>query len=191
MAAKNNTATTVTSTEDKTEVKEKRPTKKKLKLGDDVLIAVKSNVFGKLIYINHKSGDETQWTHYGEVQSMTVGDLRAMKAKQLKFFKENWIRIDGIEDADEDYEGVELADIYQVLMVSQYYKDTICPEDINAVFKWSVSKIKENVPKMTASVKTAIIVRANDMIASGELDSLSKIRAIEEALSCELLSPNE
>ena len=84
----------------------KSVSKKKLKLEDDVLISVKSNVYGQLIYINHKTGDETRWEEYGEPQSLSVADLRAMKAKQLDFFKENWITILGIDSADDEYEAV-------------------------------------------------------------------------------------
>lgn len=160
--------------------------KKRLKLADDVLIAVKSNIFGNLTYINHKTGDETRWESFGEVQPLSVGDLRAMKAKQLAFFKENWITIDGIEEADEEYQDVETKDIYNALQITKYYSDYLCPDNINEIFNWSVSDIKKKVPRMTKSVQESVLIRANELIKEGILDSISKVKALEEALDCEL-----
>jgi hypothetical protein len=169
----------------------KNITKKKLKLDDDVVISVKSNVFGALIYVNHKTGDETIWENMGDTQPLSVSDLRAMKAKQLMFFKENWITIDGIEDADSDFDDVEVSEIYDALQISQYYKDYICPDNLNVVFNWTVDEIKNKLPRMTKSVKESIAIRANELIKEGILDSISKLKALEEVLGCELASAND
>lgn len=171
----------------KTTTKSTKPVvKKRLKLADDVLIAVKSNVFGRLTYINHKTGDETRWENFGEVQPLSVGDLRAMKAKQLSFFKENWITIDGIEEADEEFDDVEVDEIYDALQISKYYSNFLCPDNINEIFNWSVADIKNKIPRMTKSVQESIVVRANELIKEGILDSISKVKALEEVLGCEL-----
>lgn len=165
--------------------------KKKIKFSDDTLISVKSNVFGTLIYINHKTGDEIRWDNFGEVQTLSVGDLRAMKAKQLAFYKENWITFEGIENSDEDYEDIDTQDIYDALQVSQYYKDYICPDDLNKVFNWNVTEIKNKIPRMTKSLREAIAIRANELITEGVLDSISKIKTLEEILNCQLASSDD
>ena len=165
--------------------------KKKLKLDDDTLLSVKSNVIGRLIYINHKNGDETQWEEYGEVQPLSVFDLRAMKAKQPDFFKENWITIVGVESDDEELEEVDLKEICDSLLISQYYERAECPDDLNDIFTWSNDEIREKCPKMTSSVKTSIIVMANEKIKAKELDSIGMVKAIEESLNCILTSPEE
>lgn len=190
--------TTNNKTEDKKvvektveKVETKNITKKKLRLDDNVLISVKSNRFGELIYINHKTGDETRWENFGDVQPLSVGDLRAMKAKQLTFFKENWITIEGIEDADDDYDDVEIEEIYEALQISQYYDEYLCPKDINNVFNWTTDEIKNKIPRMTKSVRESILVRANELIKLNILDSMSKVKALEEVLGCELTSPED
>lgn len=193
-AEKNNQVVETKSTNNETKtqnptIKIKSAAKKRLKLDDDVLLSVKSNVFGRLIYINHKNGDEIQWEEYGEVQPLSVGDLRAMKAKQPDFFKENWITIIGIESADDDYDNVDISEIYDSLMISQYYQKSECPNDLNDIFNWSTDKIRETLPKMTSSVKTSIIIRANELIENGSLDSIAKVKTIEESLNCTLTSP--
>ncbi len=190
--------TTNNKTEDKKvvektveKVETKNITKKKLRLDDNVLISVKSNRFGELIYINHKTGDETRWENFGDVQPLSVGDLRAMKAKQLTFFKENWITIEGIEDADDDYDDVEIEEIYEALQISQYYDEYLCPKDINKVFNWTTDEMKNKIPRMTKSVRESILVRANELIKLNILDSMSKVKALEEVLGCELTSPED
>jgi len=190
--------TTNNKTEDKKvvektveKVETKNITKKKLRLDDNVLISVKSNRFGELIYINHKTGDETRWENFGDVQPLSVGDLRAMKAKQLTFFKENWITIEGIEDADDDYDDVEIEEIYEALQISQYYDEYLCPKDINKVFNWTTDEMKNKIPRMTKSVKESILVRANELIKLNILDSMSKVKALEEVLGCELTSSED
>ena len=172
-------------------VKDVTPIKKKIKFSDDTLISVKSNVFGTLIYINHKTGDEVRWDNFGETQTLSVGDLRAMKAKQLAFYKENWIVFEGIEDSSEEYEDIDVQDIYDVLQVSQYYKDYLCPNDLNEVFNWTTTEMRNKIPRMTKSVREAIAIRANELITEGILDSMSKVKTLEEILNCQLASDND
>lgn len=166
-------------------------TKKKLRLDDHVSILVSSNVFGLLTYVNHKSGDKYQWKNIGEVQSLYVSDIRAMKSNQQRFLEENWILIDGIADLDEEFEDVDLDDVYDALQISHYYKNRLCPKDIGEIFNWSASDIRAKVPKMTQTVKESLIVRANELIKSEVLDSISKVKALEEVLNCELASPDD
>lgn len=165
--------------------------KKKLRLDDGVSILVSSNVFGLLTYVNHKTGDKYQWSKIGEVQSLYVSDIRAMKSNQQRFLEENWILIEGIADLDEDFEDVKIDDIYDALQISHYYKNRLCPKDIGEIFNWSASDIKLKVPKMTQTVKESLIVRANELIKSGVLDSISKLKALEAVLNCELASPDD
>lgn len=174
--------------EGNTEIKN---TKKKLKLDDSVSILVSSNVLGLLTYVNHKTGDKYQWNKIGEVQSLYVSDIRAMKSNQQRFLEENWILIEGIADLDEEYEGVDIDDVYDALQISHYYKNRLCPKDIGEIFNWSSSDIKAKVPKMTQTVKESIIIKANELIKSEVLDSISKVKALEEALNCELAAPDE
>lgn len=172
-------------------VKDVTPVKKKIKFSDDTVISVESNVVGALIYINHKTGDEVRWDNFGETQTLSVGDLRAMKAKQLAFYKENWIVFEGIEDSSEEYEDIDVQDIYDVLQVSQYYKDYLCPNDLNEVFNWTTTEMRNKIPRMTKSVREAIAIRANELITEGILDSMSKVKTLEEILNCQLASDND
>jgi|GEM_PF-1304920 len=168
------------------EVKTKIVSRRKLKIDDGVNISVKSNVAGTLIYINHKTGDETRWSDCGDVQTLKIGDIRAMKAKQTTFLSENWITIVGIEDADEGFEDVEVKELLDALGIINYYKNNYQFDNINEVFNWSEEEMKSKIPNMSKSLRETLLVNANDLIEQGILDSMKKIRTLEEILGCEL-----
>ena len=97
----------------------------KVRLDDSVLIRVKSNTYGQLIYVNKRTGDRTEWSRFGEEQSVTMGDLRAMKGTQLPFFSDQMIVVTGCDD--ERYPDLTPAEIYDALLVSRYYKNIVDP----------------------------------------------------------------
>ena len=165
--------------------------KKKLKLDDNVSILVASNIFGELIYVNHKTGDKYTWENMGDVQSLYVSDIRAMKSNQRKFLEENWIVITGIADTSDEYENVDLTEIYEALQISNYYKEFLCPSNLNDVFNWSNDEIRNKVSKMPTSTKETIAIRANELIKAGIIDSISKVKVLEEVIGCELASEND
>lgn len=155
------------------------------KLDDTLRVVVQSNVHGALIFINRRTGDRTEWDHFGDKQTLTMGDLRSMRGSQRGFFENNWIFVDRVDE--DGYEDITPEDIYKTLMVTQYYKDTLTPDNFNEFFNLSATEIKDRIYRMSAAAKTNLIVAANDGIRNGTLDSLRAIHAIEEALSCELV----
>lgn len=167
-----------------------RKQKKKLVLTDTVPILVSNNLPNDLIYINHKSGDLYMWQG-GETQQLYVSDIRAMKSNQRKFLEENWISIEGISDDDDMYADVEINDILEALQISHYYKDKLYPKNLSEIFNWKNDEIRLKVPKMPKSVKESIVIMANDFIKKGILDSISKVKGLEEALDCQLTSPDD
>lgn len=157
------------------------------KLDDSVLITVKSNVFGELLYINSRTGDKFTWSGCGDVQDLSVGDIRAMKGTQRAFFENQWIILTGIDEPG--YEDISAEEIYKILMLSQYYKNIVDPDNYTAIFSWDLPKMKEAVNSMSAASKMNLVVAANTCIVNGTLDSLKKIKALEECLGCELDKP--
>lgn len=158
-----------------------------LKLTDSVLINVKSNVFGELQYINPRTGDMTKWSDCGDVQALSVADIRAMKGTQRAFFENQWVYLDSIEDPG--YEDVSSEDIYKALLLSQYYRNMVNPDNYTEIFSWDTSRMKQAVMSMPSASKLNLTVAANTCIANGTLDSLKKIKALEECLGCTLDRP--
>ena len=170
--------------EETTPIKTPKPTK--IRLDDSVLVRVKSNTFGQLIYINKRTGDRTEWKQFGEEQSLSMGDLRAMKGTQLSFFSDQMIVITGCED--DRYPDLTPADIYDALLVSRYYKNIVDPENFGKIFAASDSEIRQMVSQMSNNARTNLIVALNTAINNGTLDSLRKIKLFESLLGCELAS---
>lgn len=161
--------------------------KKAVKLDDTVLVNVKSNTYGQLFFRNPRTGDATEWSHFGDTQTLTMGDLRAMKGSHRAFYENQWIYILGIEDSG--YEDVTPDDIYKTLMVSQYYKNVLDPDNFHQIFSWSEAKIRERVAMMSSGAKLNLVVAANTAVQNGTLDSLKKIKTLEDVLGCELDRP--
>lgn len=154
-----------------------------VKIDDSTLVRVKSNTFGELIYINQKSGEETRWGICGEVQVMTVGDLRAMKNNQSAFFSNQWIVILGAEDENSE---IKPADFYKHLGIIRYYQNLIEPSDFTTICSWSEQEIESKIALMSDSARHNLMVALNEYIKTGILDSSKQIKAFEKALGCKL-----
>lgn len=164
--------------------KKKANSTEPIRIGDDVLIKVKSGFHGTLFYNNPVSGETTIWEGAGDIQIMSMRELRAMKARHVNFFKNQWVIIAGV--ADSETCKATPADICKNLVVAQYYVNAIDPSNIGEVCDWSLSEIKEKIPLLTAGAKENLIIALTDCVRSGRLDSIKKIKAFEEALNCEL-----
>lgn len=194
MATRNSTAKKTTSPAKKSaedvvsvETTKAPVVKKAVKLDDSVLISVKSNTFGGLLFVNPRTGDKTEWSECGDVQTLTMGDLRAMKGTQRAFFENQWIFIVGVDESG--YDDVTAEDIYKNLMVTQYYKNILDPDNYIEIFSWEPHRIKETISMMSDGAKMNLVVAANTCIEDGTLDSLRKIQVLEECLGCELTKP--
>lgn len=175
----------MSETKDCVETKDTRvPKKTAITIGDDVLIKVKSGFHGKLYYKNLVTGEMTVWDRQGDVQIMSMRDLRAMKARQVAFFKNQWIIILGVAEGESC--KATPADICRSLVVTQYYENFVDPTRFDAVIAWSEAEIAEKVPLMSDGAKENLVVALNKFIATGRLDSMRKKRAFEKALDCEL-----
>ena len=162
--------------------KPERPAK--VRLDDSVLIRVKSNTYGQMIYVNKRTGDRTEWSRFGEEQSVTMGDLRAMKGTQLPFFSDQMIVVTGCDD--ERYPDLTPAEIYDALLVSRYYKNIVDPDNFGKIFSASEDEIRQWVSQMSSNARMNLIVALNAAIRNGTLDSLRKIKLFEDLLGCEL-----
>lgn len=154
---------------------------KVIKLDETMLINVKSNTFGKLVYVNHRTGERTIWSNAGDIQTMALSELRAMKANQSSFFANQRIVIESTEN-----EEVTPNDVYKALAVAQYYTNLVESTDFTKINSWTVAQIPEKVAKLTESGKLNLVTALNEYIEEGKLDSVKKIKAFEEALNCEL-----
>lgn len=166
-------------------VESKKQSKKQtVKIEDSLIVKVKSNFYGKLIYKNKRSGEITIWEHAGDIQLMTIGDLRIMKASQAGFFQKQLIVIVGVDD--ETQNAPMVADIYKALVIDKYYENYVDPATFNMACKWEPDEIEERVGMLSKKGKENLTIALNTFIKNGTLDSIKRIRAFEKALGTEL-----
>lgn len=154
---------------------------------DSALINVKSNAFGKLIYVSKKTGERIVWEQCGEIQQVTLATLRGIKLEAIHFFREQLIILVGF--ADENGGKFTTADIYKQLFVAQYYRNLVDPSDYEALCAMTPAEIKSKISFMSTGAKENLAVAVNTFIEKGVLDSIKAIKAFEEALGCELRNP--
>lgn len=166
------------------EQKSVKKTTKPVSIGDGVVVKVRSGFYGKLYYTNPRSGEPFAWNQVGEVQLLTIGDLRAMKAQCLGYFKNQWLVILGC--ANENECSATPSEICRHLAVEHYYKDYIDPVDFAKVCNWPNGEIVEKISLLGEGAKQNLIVALKEFIKNGKLDSISKIKEFEKALDCVL-----
>ena len=118
-------------------------------------------------------GYTVEWEAFGDVQVMEYRELVSMRGNQRRFFEENWILIDDPA-------------IIKKLGVERYYKNSLTTDNFNDVFTMPADEIKKIVPTLPGGTKDAIASEAKKKIETGELDSRSAIKALEDSLSVEL-----
>ena len=166
------------------EIKNTKTQSKPVKIEDGVSIKVKSGFYGVLCYKNPRSQETFVWEHIGDVQFMSMSDLKTMKAQDVGYFKNHWIVIVGV--ADDSNCKAKAADIYKSLAIDVYYKNFIDPTTFDEVCYWAESEIVEKIAMLSDGARQNLVVALNGFIKDGTLDSRRKIKAFEKALECEL-----
>ena len=157
---------------------------RQIKIDDGVSIKVKSGFYGVLCYKNPRTQETFIWEHSGDVQFLSMSDLKTMKAQDVGYFKNQWIVIVGVAD-DSDCKA-KPADIYKALAIDIYYKNFIDPTTFDEACDWSEVEIAEKVATLSEGAKQNLTVALNGYTKNGKHDSRKKIKAFEKALDCEL-----
>lgn len=155
--------------------KAKKPAEKivrKYAPGD--MIPCRSITYGELLLPGAKSKMLYTWSNYGDVTEMEFQDLQALKSTRSTYlFKPRFI----IEDE-------ELVDQWRSDLGKIY--DDIIAIDVEAMFKLPANQLKAKLKKAPVGIQQAVKNLAGEKIMNGSLDSLAKIKAIDEALGSDL-----
>ena len=151
-------------------------TKKKTpkKYASDELIPCRSITFGELLMTGKKSGLLYSWANHGDVTEVEFQDLQALKSTHSSYlFKPRFV----VED---DELTAQWGKEFETL-----YKD-INNVDVEAMFKLSPAQLKSKLKSAPKGVQQAVKNIAGEKIMNGSLDSLAKIKAIDEVLNTDL-----
>ena len=155
--------------------KAKKPAAKEVrKYAPNDMIPCRSVTYGELLLPGAKTKVLYTWANYGDTTDVEFQDLQALKStKSTYLFRPRFIIED--EDLVEQWRN-DLGKIY----------DDIIAIDVEAMFKLPAGQLKSKLKKAPAGIQQAVKNLAGEKIMNGSLDSLAKIKAIDEALGTDL-----
>lgn len=152
--------------------KEVAKPRKKADINRDELILCRSAV-RNLVYISKRTSEKFEWSDFGDVQYISMGELITMKSTQPRMLKEGWIIVD-------DEEAIEQ------LGLAKMYGNLFEIDDIDEFFELSDSEMRRILTNMPRGFKNTLATFAREKVESGELDSNKKIKLLEELLEVDL-----
>ena len=155
--------------------KEKAVQKSVRKYAPTDRIPCRSLTYGELLLTGPKTKLLHTWANYGDVTEMEYQDLQALKSTRSSYlYKPRFI----IEDE-------ELVEQWAGDFKKMY--DEIVTMDVEALFRLPIGQLKAKLKKAPAGVQLAVKNMAGEKIMNGTLDSIAKIKAIDEVLDTQLM----
>ena len=153
---------------------EKAPVKTARKYAPDDQIPCRSITYGELLLTGPKSKLLYSWANYNDVTYVEYQDLQAIRSTRSSYLYRPRIVIED-EELVEQW-GKDFKDMY----------DSIVDTDVEDLFKLPVGKFRAALKKAPKGVQQAVKNIAGEKIMDGSLDSLAKIKAIDEVLGTDL-----
>ena len=138
------------------------------------MIPCRSITYGELLLPGAKTKILYTWANYGDTTDVEFQDLQALKSTRSTYlFKPRFIIED--EELVEQWKN-DLGKIY----------DDIIATDVEALFKLPANQLKAKLKKAPSGIQQAVKNIAGEKIMNGSLDSLAKIKVIDEVLNTDL-----
>lgn len=113
-------------------------------------------------YRTRETNEFITWNHYGEEHELKISEVINMMGKSDKYLKQPWL----IVDDEEFVEAMNLGELYDLVFDL---------EDLDAFFKQPTRKIKEQLDKLSVSMRSDVLNRAISMIYNGEINNLQVV----------------
>lgn len=157
--------------------KKTSPSKAKARKFDPTeTISCRSICYGELILEGYKSKILYTWANYGDYADVEYQDLQALQSRKSAFLTKPLFII----------EDEELVEQWGSMLKPLYEK--IEEADLEQLLKLTPSQLKKKLKVLPEGFKESVKTMAAAKIVSGELDSLNRIKAIDEVLGTELMS---
>lgn len=152
----------------------KAPAKTPKKYAPDERISCRSLTYGELLLTGPKSKLMYVWSNYNDTTEVEFQDLQALKSTRSSYLFRPRIVIEDeelVEQWNKDF--------------GDMYKD-IVNVDVEDIFRLPLNQFKAKLKKAPKGVQQAVKNIAGEKIMNGSLDSLAKIKAIDEILGTDL-----
>lgn len=174
MATKKSNETEIVTEEVVIKSEPKQTVKTVRKFAPDDRITCRSVTFGELLLTGVKSKLLYTWANYGDTTEVEFQDLQAMKSMRSSYlYRPRFIIED--EDLVEQW-GKDFGDMYKNI------EDT----DVENLFNLPIAQFKSKLKRAPKGVQQAVKNIAGEKILNGSLDSIAKIKAIDECLGTDL-----
>lgn len=154
------------------ETKTTKPRVKKFKPDDD--IACRSVRCGKLTHESHKTFMRYEWSGYGDVCDVKYQDLIALRASKSTLLYAPWIIIENKELCAQWEDVAKLYDSFEGF------------EDAEAIFELSNDEFETLLRRAPQGMVNVITSTAIKMLRDNTLDSITKIRIIDDVFDTDL-----
>lgn len=162
----------ITDDEEEVVVETKKDSKHKFEQTDGV--SCRSVVQGGLFMEGLKTKMDYSWTDYGDVTEVEYRDLVAAVRSKSKFVFNPWFIIE-----DEDF----LAEYPQV---KQFYDSSYTLTDLIKILDMPSTQMIEEIKKLPKGAIDTIKSLASKQVSNGTLDSVSRIRALDDYFDTDL-----
>ena len=136
-------------------------------------ILCRSVTYGELLYPAKKSQLLYSWANYGDITEVEYQDLQALRSTRSAYLNAPYFII---EDEELLEQWPEFKKLYE----------KIAAADIDKIFDMPVNKFKAALHNLPIGFKDSIKNIASAKILDGTLDSISKIKAIDEVFNTDL-----
>ena len=144
------------------------------KYAPDDMVTCRSLTYGELLLTGPKSKLLYSWANYNDTTDVEYQDLQALKSTRSSYlYRPRFIIED--EELVEQW-GKDFTDMY----------NNVVEVDVEDMFKRPLNQFKSKLKKAPRGVQQAVKNIAGEKILNGSLDSLAKIKAIDEILGTDL-----
>ena len=153
---------------------EKVPEKKVRKFDANDGIRCRSIVQGGLYMEGKKTNMTYSWTDYGDISEVEYRDLVAEIHSKSRYIFNPWFIIE-----DEDF-------LEQFPNVRDFYERSYTVKDLKKILNLPVDQMIEEINKLPNGAKDSIKSIAAKQVSTGVLDSVSKIKALDNLFGTDL-----
>lgn len=150
------------------------PKTTKKKFAADELIVCRSITHGELDLLGKKSGLQYVWANVGDTAEVEYQDLQALYATKSRFLTDPLFVIEN-EELVSQWSGL-IKPIYDKMAIQNFDEMLMLPPN----------QLREQLKTVPKGVRQTVITLAAEKIQSGELDSMNRIKVIDEVLGVEL-----
>lgn len=141
-------------------------------------IPCQSVTAGKLIYYSTKTSERYEWSNYGDISEVLYEDLLSMKSAKSNFlYNPLFVILDEELLAQPSWKKIK-----------ELYEQVEVVDDAEDYLNQSPEKLRELLQNAPEGLRNTIKVTASQMIDNGELDSIRKVKILDEILGTDFAS---